>query len=128
MEDGVAGASELEFYACQPVSNLFQAHIYFPDADDTSRAITTLNHQGYKVSPAGMVKRFETDRCFETFDTQMPNRITSVSVNGNVLSSLVHGPDPNAFAPQIEKVARFLCEQWRPDKKLEDHWVRSIAN
>lgn len=78
----------------------------------------------YQISPAAMAEKFEVDQCFETFDTRMPNRVKSVSVNGNVLNSLLHAPDPSAFSPQIEKIARFICGRWRADGKFEDHWVR----
>ncbi|KAF7590873.1 hypothetical protein BBP40_002287 [Aspergillus hancockii] len=97
-------------------------HVFLPDADDTSRALTTLNLQGYQISPKGLVDKFEVDHCFETFDNRMPNRVTSVSVNGNVLSSLLHSPDPSVFTAQIEKVTRFICSRWKAIGKLEDHW------
>ncbi|OGM44900.1 hypothetical protein ABOM_006120 [Aspergillus bombycis] len=100
-------------------------HVFLPDADDTSRALTTLNLQGYQISPKGLLDKFEVDHCFETFDNRMPNRVTSVSVNGNVLSSLLHSPDPSAFTAQIEKVARFICSRWQAAGKLEDHWNMS---
>ncbi|KAI9376183.1 terpenoid cyclases/protein prenyltransferase alpha-alpha toroid [Aspergillus egyptiacus] len=109
LEDGVTGAT----------------HAFFPDADDTSRALMTLNLQGYHKSPSGLLRRFEVDQCFETFDHQLPNRVTSVSVNGNVLNALLHSPDPNALSPQIEKVARFLCKKWGPTETLQDHWNMS---
>ncbi|KAF9893954.1 hypothetical protein FE257_008925 [Aspergillus nanangensis] len=97
-------------------------HAFLPDADTTSRVLTTLNLHGYNISPSGLAQRFETDRCFETFDDQMPNRVTSVSVNGNALNALLHSPDPDLFAPQIDKVARFLCDRWKAQGKIQDHW------
>ncbi|KAL2864292.1 terpene synthase family protein [Aspergillus lucknowensis] len=101
-------------------------HAFFPDADDTSRASTTLNLHGYHISLGYMVQRFETEQCFETFDDQLPNRVTSVSVNGNVLGSLLHSPDRDSFASQIEKVATFLCTRWEEQEgKLQDHWNMS---
>ncbi|KAL2808541.1 terpenoid cyclases/protein prenyltransferase alpha-alpha toroid [Aspergillus granulosus] len=100
-------------------------HCFFPDADDTSRSLTTLNLHGYHISPSDMVQRFETEQCFETFDDQLPNRVTSVSVNGNVLNALLHSPDRNSFTSQIEKVARFLCTRWEAQEKLQDHWNMS---
>ncbi|KAJ5963616.1 Terpenoid cyclases/protein prenyltransferase alpha-alpha toroid [Penicillium vulpinum] len=106
LENGVTGAT-VEF---------------LPDADDTSRALTALNLHGYQISPAAMVEKFEVDQCFETFDARMPNRVKSVSVNGNVLNSLLHAPDPSAFTSQIEKIAKFMCGRWNTDRKFEDHW------
>ncbi|KAE8376871.1 terpenoid cyclases/protein prenyltransferase alpha-alpha toroid [Aspergillus bertholletiae] len=100
-------------------------HVFLPDADDTSRALTTLNLQGYQISPKGLVDKFEVSHCFETFDSRMPNRVTSVSVNANVLSSFLHGPDPSVFTAQIEKIARFICSQWQAPGRLEDHWNMS---
>ncbi|KAE8423113.1 terpenoid cyclases/protein prenyltransferase alpha-alpha toroid [Aspergillus pseudocaelatus] len=96
--------------------------VWLPDADDTSRALLTLNLQGYQISPKGLVDKFEVGHCVETFDNRMPNRVNSVSVNASVLSSLLHSPDPSAFTAQIEKVARFICSRWKATGKFEDHW------
>ncbi|RAH78357.1 hypothetical protein BO86DRAFT_402900 [Aspergillus japonicus CBS 114.51] len=62
---------------------------FFPDADDTSRILTLLNLNGYNLSPVGLVARFEVEDCFATVDTKMPKRVKSISVNGNVLCSLL---------------------------------------
>ncbi|KAL4971599.1 hypothetical protein BDW66DRAFT_163571 [Aspergillus desertorum] len=97
-------------------------HAFLPDADDTARALMILNLNGCKTSPVGMIQRFEGDDCFRTFDDELPNQVASVSVNGNVLGALLLSPDPNLFAAQIEKVARFLCAQWGPQETLQDHW------
>ncbi|PYI35302.1 hypothetical protein BP00DRAFT_453997 [Aspergillus indologenus CBS 114.80] len=106
-DDGVIGATKA----------------FFPDADDTSRILTLLNLNGYNLSPVGLVARFEVEDCFATFDTKMPKRVKSISVNGNVLCSLLQCPTPSAFVPQIEKVARFLCNQWRTHPTdIQDHW------
>jgi hypothetical protein len=70
-----------------------------------------------------MIQRFEGDDCFLTFDDKLPNRVASVSVNGNVLSALLRSPTPDLVAAQIEKVARFLCAEWRRQKTFHDHWV-----
>ncbi|KAL4744449.1 hypothetical protein BDW72DRAFT_209005 [Aspergillus terricola var. indicus] len=106
LTDGVTGAT----------------HAFFPDADDTARALMILNSIGCITSPAGMIQRFEGDDCFLTFDDTLPNRVASVSVNGNVLGALLRSPEPDIFAAQIEKVARFLCAQWRQQETLHDHW------
>ncbi|KAE8151971.1 terpenoid cyclases/protein prenyltransferase alpha-alpha toroid [Aspergillus avenaceus] len=97
-------------------------HIWLPDADDTSRTLTALNLQGYHVTPQGLIDKFEVEHCFETFDDRMPNRVSSVSVNGNVLSALLHSPDPGAVTAQIEKVAQFMCSRWKATGKFEDQW------
>lgn len=126
LQDGVTGASE-DTPSNTAHSNLglisCSAHIWFPDADDTSRALTALNLHGYQLNPASMAEKFEVDHCFQTFDARMPNRVESVSVNGNVLNSLLHSPDPSAFTSQIEKVATYMCGRWNPDGKFQDHWV-----
>ncbi|KAL4930283.1 terpene synthase family protein [Aspergillus undulatus] len=109
VEDGVVGATST----------------FYPDADNTSRAITLVNIPGYKVSPVAMIRRFEGDECFKTFDDRVPNSLTSMSANANVLNCLVHSPDPDAFSAQIEKVAKFLCERSSEGKKLVDHWNTS---
>ncbi|KAL3429765.1 hypothetical protein BDV09DRAFT_202743 [Aspergillus tetrazonus] len=106
LTDGVTGAT----------------HAFFPDADDTARALMILNLNDCRASPVGMIQRFEGDDFFLTFDDKLPNRVASVSVNGNVLSALLRSPTPDLFAAQIEKVARFLCAEWRRQKTLHDHW------
>ncbi|KAL4741655.1 hypothetical protein BDV11DRAFT_212865 [Aspergillus similis] len=98
------------------------AQAFFPDADDTARALMILNLNDCKTSPVGMIQRFEGDDYFLTFDDKLPNRVASVSVNGNVLGALLRSPEPDIFAAQIEKVARFLCAQLKRQKILHDHW------
>ncbi|KAL4862195.1 hypothetical protein BDV12DRAFT_207367 [Aspergillus spectabilis] len=97
-------------------------HVFFPDADDTARALTILNLSGFNISQSSMIQRFEGHESFDTFDDQLPNRVSSVSVNGNVLNALLHSPNPDSFAPQIEKIARFLCSQWEQQRFIHDHW------
>ncbi|GKZ61970.1 hypothetical protein AnigIFM49718_009037 [Aspergillus niger] len=106
ISDGVTGAT----------------HTFLPDADDTARALTVLNDNGYEISRANLIKKFECDDGFETFDDRMPQRVTSVSVNGNVLSCLLSSSDPSAFTPQIENIAKFMCTKWSKEKTLHDHW------
>ncbi|RAH55298.1 ent-kaurene synthase [Aspergillus piperis CBS 112811] len=106
MPHGVAGAT----------------NTFLPDADDTARALMVLNNNGYEVSHANLIKNFEGEDCFETFDDRMPQRVTSVSVNGNVLNCLLSSPDPSAYTPQIEKIAKFMCTKWSKEKMLNDHW------
>lgn len=102
------------------------AHTFFPDADDTARALMVLNNNGYAVSRANLIRKFECDDGFETFDDRMPQRVTSVSVNGNVLSCLLSSSDPSAFTPQIENIAKFMCTKWSKEKTLHDHWVPAL--
>ncbi|OJZ91051.1 hypothetical protein ASPFODRAFT_203518 [Aspergillus luchuensis CBS 106.47] len=106
MPHGVAGAT----------------NTFLPDADDTARALMVLKNNGYEVSRANLIKSFEGDDCFETFDDRMPQRVTSVSVNGNVLNCLLSSPDPSAYTSQIEKIAKFMCTKWSKEKMLNDHW------
>ncbi|KAL4954475.1 hypothetical protein BDW69DRAFT_140089 [Aspergillus filifer] len=105
LEDGLAGATQT----------------FFPDADDTARVLTTLNYLSYKVRPDKMVKAFESESCFQTFDDRVPKSPASVSVNANVLNCLLHSPAPNTFTSQIEKLTRFLCERVSEDN-MADHW------
>ncbi|KAL5002001.1 hypothetical protein BDV10DRAFT_181696 [Aspergillus recurvatus] len=106
LTDGVTGAT----------------HAFLPDADDTARALTILDLNGCNSSPAGMIQRFEDDDYFRTFGHELPNQVASVSVHGNVLGAFLRSSEPNLFARQIEKVARFLCAQWGQQKALQDHW------
>ncbi|RAL17793.1 terpene synthase family protein [Aspergillus homomorphus CBS 101889] len=82
-----------------------------PDANTTSRVLTTLSLNGYQLDPKDLVRRFEAETSFATFDNATPNHqipsastSTSVSVNSNILHALLHSPNPNAYTPQIEKL------------------------
>ncbi|PYI24701.1 hypothetical protein BO99DRAFT_448377 [Aspergillus violaceofuscus CBS 115571] len=106
-DDGVIGATKA----------------FFLDAEDTSRALMLLNLNGYNLSPVSLVTRFEVEDCFATFDTKISKHVKSISVNGNMLYSLPQYPTPSTIVPQIEKVARFLCKQWRTHStEIQDHW------
>ncbi|THC87552.1 hypothetical protein EYZ11_013003 [Aspergillus tanneri] len=107
MQDGVTGAT----------------HAFFPDAFDTSRALTILNMHGYQASPAKMLKKFEVDDSVQTFDERLPTRVTSISVNCNVLNSILRSPHPSMFTSQITKIVRFICGRWDPEGHFVDHWV-----
>ncbi|KAA8645203.1 uncharacterized protein ATNIH1004_009420 [Aspergillus tanneri] len=106
MQDGVTGAT----------------HAFFPDAFDTSRALTILNMHGYQASPAKMLKKFEVDDSVQTFDERLPTRVTSISVNCNVLNSILRSPHPSMFTSQITKIVRFICGRWDPEGHFVDHW------
>ncbi|KAL4799521.1 hypothetical protein BDV19DRAFT_385289 [Aspergillus venezuelensis] len=105
LEDGLAGATQT----------------FFPDADDTARVLTALNYLGYKVRPDKMVKAFESESCFRTFDDRVPASPTSISVNANVLKCLLHSSSPETFTSQIEKLTLFLCERLL-EEKMGDPW------
>ncbi|GKZ24600.1 hypothetical protein AbraIFM66951_012004 [Aspergillus brasiliensis] len=98
-----------------------------PSADDTSRALAVLTNNGYEVSYASLLDKFEGDDSFRAFedsvrylDPCVPQLATSVSINGNVLYCLLSSPDPSVFTSQIEKIVKFMCSEWRKWKAAKD--------
>jgi hypothetical protein len=90
------------------------------DADDTAFAITTLNLLGRPTQADALIKEFEAPTHFRTYSLE---RNPSLSANCNVLNGLLHVPNPNNNIQQVEKCARFLCEEWwQADGPLEDKW------
>ncbi|KAL1984156.1 hypothetical protein VTN96DRAFT_9461 [Rasamsonia emersonii] len=90
------------------------------DADDTAKAILTLNCLGKAVSPDSLIREYETLTHFRTYAFE---RDPSFSANFNVLIALLHVSDPAKYCPQIEKCARFLCKlAWETDGFVRDKW------
>lgn len=89
------------------------------DADDTAKAILTLTLLGRTADPTSMIERFESASYFRTFDGE---RDSSFSANCNVLSSLLHMPEPMKYHSQILKATIFLCDTWDREA-VRDKWV-----
>jgi hypothetical protein len=92
-----------------------------PDADDTSKALSSLSAMGEPISPIGLLDHFEGDDHFRTYTGE---RNPSFSANCNVLVSLLSLPNPSLFGKQIEKATSFLCKAWwESDGWIQDKWV-----
>jgi len=94
------------------------------DADDTAKAITTLEILGRRASPDNMIKKFEARDHFRTYGFE---RNPSFSANCNVLKALLHAqPSPNQYAAEIEKAIRFICNcWWGTHGNIADKWVQT---
>ena len=93
-----------------------------PDADDTSKALTSLSAMGEHISPSGLFDHFEGDKHFQTYTAE---RDPSFSANCKVLVALLSQPNPDLFGKHVEKAAAFLCKAWwESDGWVQDKWVR----
>ena len=95
------------------------------DADDSSKTLLILNLLRRHASPEMLLKHFESESYFKTYPLE---RDPSFSANCNVLIALIHVQDPSKYAPQIEKIMRFLVSSYGTSGlKIRDKWVRDIA-
>ncbi|OTA98362.1 hypothetical protein M426DRAFT_17493 [Hypoxylon sp. CI-4A] len=103
-----------------------------PDADDTARALLALMYMGEDYSLDGLIKTFEGQDHFKTYEGE---RNASFSANCNVLICLLTSEEPAAlkYAPQMAKAATFLCnevfhenvkEKWH---KHELYWMMLLS-
>ena len=91
---------------------------FIADADDTARTILTLYGLGKVSDPSQMIREFEADDHFRTYNGE---RNSSFSANCNVLIALLHSPDVSLYSAQISKAASYLCNNW--DKgAIKDKW------
>ncbi|KAI0456306.1 Ent-kaurene synthase [Xylaria acuta] len=81
-----------------------------PDADDTARAILALAYMGKEYSLDRLIKAFEGQGHFKTYED---DRNTSFSTNCNIIICLLTSREPGApkHASQVAKAARFLCDE-----------------
>lgn len=88
------------------------------DADDTARALMTLQYLGKSTRPDKMIERFQTDSYFRTYRLEGS---PSFSANCHVLLSLLGCSEPNRYQHHIEKAITFLlkAEQSGP---ISDKW------
>ncbi|PGG95909.1 hypothetical protein AJ79_09819 [Helicocarpus griseus UAMH5409] len=90
------------------------------DVDDTAKTLLTLSLLGHPASHKGMLDAFEMETHFRTYERE---RNPSFTANCNVLTALLSQPDVSKLAPQITKVASFLCKRWwESDGSIEDKW------
>lgn len=89
------------------------------DADDTPKALLSLLLIGRKVSPAGLVEKFDNGAYFKTYALE---RNPSFSANCNVLEVLLHLEEVDNYTSQISRIITFLCNSWVEDS-LMDKWV-----
>lgn len=77
---------------------------------------------GVNICPDHMIQEYEQPECFKTYATE---RNPSLSTNCNVMISLLQATEPIKYEQQIQKIARYLCEQWRQVIGfIIDKWVR----
>ncbi|KAE9970957.1 hypothetical protein BLS_004670 [Venturia inaequalis] len=121
------GRVNLDFIAEKLQQNLDKAHglIGFApsvghDADDTSKALLTLQLLGKDASPQSLIAEYEGSHHFRTYASE---RDPSLSANCNVLVALLHHSHPEQYLNQIEKCTRFICDEWyRFDGSISDKW------
>lgn len=89
------------------------------DADNTAQAISALCLLGRKVSPQGLIVRYETRESFKTYtQDRNPSFITNCHVLQSLLDLL---PGNNQQMPHIEKCVRFICSLWwTTNGRIED--------
>jgi hypothetical protein len=91
------------------------------DADDTARTLLTLKRSGQSIDPSCMVQKFEASDYFKTYEKE---RNPSFSANCNVLLALLELDDANHYAAQIQKVTKFLLDEWASGDMF-DKWNTS---
>lgn len=90
------------------------------DADDTAKAVLTLNLLERAASPDDLIEHFKTDQGH--FRTYPGERDASFSANCNVLKALLHTPDVEKYESQISRITVFLCDSWWSGA-VKDKWV-----
>lgn len=89
------------------------------DADDTAKAIVSLQLLGVPACPKRMIEEFEAPEHFRTYRLEQN---WSFSANCNVLDALLDCDEPAAYHSQIVKVSRFLCGMFNSGQ-IKDKWV-----
>lgn len=90
------------------------------DADDTSKALLTLELLEKLASPESLIAEYEGSHHFRTYASE---RDPSLSANCNILIALLHHPNPERYLSQIEKCTRFICDEWyRAEGRISDKW------
>ena len=120
--NGLLGFGKLSYtrvFFQRPGANTRSAPNVLPDADDTAKTILTLNLVEKPASAGKLIAEFEATDHFKTYTQE---RNPSLSANCNVLSSLLHVPDPDIYVEQISKAASFIRKCcW--EGSLKDKWV-----
>ncbi len=90
------------------------------DADDTAKALLTLNLLKKQTSPESMINHFRSK--YKHFLTYPGERDASFSANCNVLKALLESPDVNCYKAEVSSIASFLCDSWWSGA-VKDKWV-----
>lgn len=90
------------------------------DADDSARAILTLNLIGRRAHLKAVAEHFKSkDGHFHTF---LCERDASFSANCNVLKALLETPDVHEYINEVVSILTFLCDAWWRGAS-RDKWV-----
>ena len=88
------------------------------DADDTARALLTLQYLGEDPDLSTMIKKFEHNSHFKTYDLE---HNASVSVNCNVLLTLLTAKSIEKYTTPIENAVKFVLSEWQRGP-ISDKW------
>ena len=93
------------------------------DADDTAKGLKALEALDVSISSERMIHEYEQPECFKTYSSE---RDPSFTTNCNVLVAILRTREATKYEPQIQKIVRFVCQQWHLSvKPLIDKWVCS---
>ncbi|PVH97410.1 Ent-kaurene synthase [Periconia macrospinosa] len=92
------------------------------DADDTARTLMTLKLLGESPDPAPMIRLFELDDHFRTYEMEQN---PSFSANCNVLLALLYLGDVSKYLSQISKALDFILVEFERGEVL-DKWSLSL--
>ena len=91
------------------------------DADDTAKAVLTLNLLGRNTSPEQMISAFKSeDGHILTYPDE---RNASFSANCNALIAMLRAPEVSKHIQLIESLTEYLCQSWSSGR-LKDKWVK----
>lgn len=90
------------------------------DADDSAKAILTLNLLGRRVHAKSLAEHFRSKNGH--FCTYLGERDASFSANCNVLRALLEVPDAQDHVAEMNSILYFLCESWWTGA-IKDKWV-----
>ena len=88
------------------------------DADDTARALMTLQQLGKPMNPDRLIESFEAENCFRTYTLEGS---PSLSANCHVLMSILGCSDLISYETQIQKAIVYLLEA-EESGSLSDKW------
>ena len=108
----------------KPVDGILIAPRIMADADDTAKAILSLNLLSITtVKPVQMIAEFSNGIGFRTYAAE---RNPSFSANCNILNVLLHSPELGEYVTPISQAANFVCYAWH-SSTLKDKWVRAAT-
>lgn len=96
------------------------APLLLADADDTAKALLTLNLSGKAAKPDQMIDHFQSKNGhFRTYPGEIG---ASFSANCNVLKALTHTPNVEGYFSSIRNIVTFLSDSWWSGIP-KDKWV-----